>query len=114
MEMLKKQYILTPFYGYRKMTIWFGKYDFNINEKRVRRLMKLVNWQTIYREPRTTIAVKEHFRFYNDERFHQSLGYQTPREMYNKIEGAKNQNNFFDLSLCWSKVIFDFSHATGN
>ena len=60
MEMLKKQYILTPFSGCRKMTVWFEKYDFNINEKRVRRLMKLVNWQTIYREARTTIAVKEH------------------------------------------------------
>jgi putative transposase len=63
MDLLKKQYIVTPFYGYRKMTVWFEKHDFNINEKRVRRLMKLVNWQTIYREPRTTIAVKEHKKF---------------------------------------------------
>jgi putative transposase len=45
------------------MTVWFEKHDFNINEKRVRRLMKLVNWQTIYREPRTTIAVKEHKKY---------------------------------------------------
>ena len=45
------------------MTVWFEKNDFNINEKRVRRLMKLVNWQTIYREPRTTIAVKEHKKY---------------------------------------------------
>lgn len=63
MDLLKKQYIVTPFYGYRKMTVWFEKHDFNINEKRVRRLMKLVNWQTIYREPRTTIAVKEHKKY---------------------------------------------------
>ena len=63
MDLLKKQYIVTPFYGYRKMTVWFEKYDFNINEKRVRRLMRLVNWQTIYREPRTTIAVKEHKKY---------------------------------------------------
>ena len=33
-------------------------------------------------------GLKEYFRFYNDERFHQSLGYQTPRGMYNKIEVA--------------------------
>lgn len=63
MELLKKQYIATPFYGYRKMTVWFESHGFEINEKRVRRLMKLVNWQTIYREPRTTIAVKEHKKY---------------------------------------------------
>jgi putative transposase len=63
MELLKKQYIATPFYGYRKMTVWFESHGFEINEKRVRRLMKLVNWQTIYREPRTTIALKEHKKY---------------------------------------------------
>lgn len=63
MDLLKKQYHLTPFYGYRKLRIWLENHDFNINEKRVRRLMKLVNWQTIYREPRTTIAVKEHKKY---------------------------------------------------
>lgn len=25
MELLKKQYIVTPFYGYRKMRVWFEK-----------------------------------------------------------------------------------------
>jgi len=63
MELLKKQYHVTPFYGYRKMTVWFESHGFEVNEKRVRRLMKLVNWQTIYREPRTTIAVKEHKKY---------------------------------------------------
>jgi len=63
MDLLKKQYIVNPFYGYRKMTVWFESHGFEINEKRVRRLMKLVNWQTIYREPRTTIAVKEHKKY---------------------------------------------------
>jgi putative transposase len=63
MEMLKKQYISTPFFGYRKLTVWFERYDFNVNEKRTRRLMKLMNWQTIYREPRTTIAVNEHKKY---------------------------------------------------
>jgi putative transposase len=54
---------VTPFYGYRKMTIWFEKHKFNINEKRVRRLVKLVNWQTIYRKPLTIIAIKEHKKY---------------------------------------------------
>jgi putative transposase len=63
MELLKKQYHVTPFSVYRKMTVWFERHGFEVNEKRVRRLMKLVNWQTIYREPRTTIAVKEHKKY---------------------------------------------------
>jgi putative transposase len=63
MELLKKQYTATPFYGYRKMTVWLENYGFAVNEKRVRRLMKLVNWQTIYREPRTTMAIKEHKKY---------------------------------------------------
>jgi putative transposase len=63
MEVLKKQYISTPFFGYRKLTVWLERHAFDINEKRTRRLMKLINWQTIYREPRTTIAVKEHKKY---------------------------------------------------
>lgn len=63
MELLKKQYTATPFYGYRKMTVWLENYGFSVNEKRVRRLMKLANWQTIYREPRTTMAIKEHKKY---------------------------------------------------
>jgi putative transposase len=63
MEMLKKKYLSTPFFGYRKLTVWFERHAFDINEKRTRRLMKLINWQTIYREPRTTIAVKEHKKY---------------------------------------------------
>jgi putative transposase len=63
MKLLKKQYLSTPFYGYRKITVWLEKQGFEVNEKRVRRLMKKVNWQTIYRAPRTTIAVKEHKKY---------------------------------------------------
>lgn len=59
-QLLKEQYVLTPFYGYRKMTVWLQKQGFLVNEKRVRRLMKKVCWKTIYRAPRTTIASKEH------------------------------------------------------
>ena len=63
LKLLKNQYLATPFYGYRKMSIWLEKQGFVINEKRVRRLMKLVKWQTIYREPRTTIVNKEHQKY---------------------------------------------------
>lgn len=62
-KLLKKQYYFTPFYGYRKMTIWLGKKGFDVNEKRVRRLMQEIGWQTIYREPKTTFSNKEHKKY---------------------------------------------------
>lgn len=34
-----------------------------VNEKRAKRLMKLTNWQTIYKMPRTIIAIKEHKKY---------------------------------------------------
>ena len=41
------------------MTIWLRNQNFKVNKKCVRRLIKLINWQTIYRETRTTISNKE-------------------------------------------------------
>ena len=61
--LLKKQYQVTPFYGYRKITVLLIKQSFQVNQKRVRRLMQVINWQTIYRAPRTTIAIKEHKKY---------------------------------------------------
>lgn len=63
MLLLDKQYLLTPFYGYRKITVLLQNKGFKVNEKRVRKLMKRINWRTIYREPRTTIAIKEHKKY---------------------------------------------------
>jgi putative transposase len=63
MLLLDKLYFIIPFYGYRKITVWLQNQGFNINEKKVRRLMKLVNWNTIYREPKTTICNPEHKKY---------------------------------------------------
>ena len=63
MLLLDKQYLLTPFYGYRKLTVLLQNMDFKVNEKRVRKLMKRIHWRTIYKEPRTTIAIKEHKKY---------------------------------------------------
>lgn len=63
MLLLDKLYFVTPFYGYRKITVWLQNQGFSINEKRVRRLMKLINWKTIYREPKTTICNPEHKKY---------------------------------------------------
>ncbi len=52
MILLDKQYFETPFYGALRLTALLQKQGFGVNIKRVRRLMKLVDWRTIYREPR--------------------------------------------------------------
>lgn len=36
---------------------------YKVNSKRVRRLMKLINWRTIYREPRTTTSDNTHYKY---------------------------------------------------
>ena len=63
MRLLGRQYLVTPFYGYRKICVWLQSQNYCVNEKRVRRLMKLINWKTIFREPRTTICNKEHKKY---------------------------------------------------
>lgn len=60
MAFLDKQYFETPFYGSRKLTVILNNSGFKVNRKRVIRLMKLMNWQTIYRAPKTSIFNKEH------------------------------------------------------
>lgn len=63
LKLIGKLYFSCPFYGYRKVTVWVNLQGYLANEKRIRRLMKIVNWQTIYREPRTTIVNKEHKKY---------------------------------------------------
>ena len=53
----------------------------------VERLWRSVKYEEVYLKGYQTMAeaqagLKRYFRFYNDERFHQSLGYRTPKEVY--------------------------------
>jgi len=63
MRQLDRQYFSTPFYGVLRLTALLILAGFKVNKKRVRRLMKLMNWQTIYREPHTTISDKTHYKY---------------------------------------------------
>ena len=56
MRLLDEQYYQTPFYGIRKLTEWLQNMDYTVNHKRVRRLMKLMGWKTLYREANTSEA----------------------------------------------------------
>jgi putative transposase len=49
MRAIDAQYLETPFYGSRKMAV-----EVSANRKRVRRLMRVMGLEAIYRKPRTT------------------------------------------------------------
>lgn len=59
MRLLDEQYFKTPFYGVRKLTAWLKGLRYTINRKRVKRLMDLMGWQTIYRRPNTSKPNKQ-------------------------------------------------------
>lgn len=58
--LLDKQYLKTPFYGSRKMTVYLREQGYNVNRKRVMKLMHILGLQTIYQKKRTSIRNKEH------------------------------------------------------
>lgn len=60
LRLMDEQYFKTPFYGKPKLTNWLHGKGFNINHKRVKRLMKLMDWQTLYRKPNTSWKNQEH------------------------------------------------------
>lgn len=60
MALLDKQYLKTPFYGYRKMTKFLQAQTYQVNHKRVRRLMRLMGIEAIYSRPNTSQPNQAH------------------------------------------------------
>ena len=60
---MDKQYFETPFYGVLRLTAELIDIGYAVNQKRVRRLMKLIGWKTLYQQPRTTIADKASYKY---------------------------------------------------
>lgn len=63
MRRIDEQYLKTPFYGSRRMTVWLTQQGFEVNRKRVQRLMRLMSIEAIYPRPRTTQSAAEHRKF---------------------------------------------------
>lgn len=55
MRLIDRQYTATPFFGVRRMTAVLKRDGHAINEKRVRRLMRVIGLETIYPKPRTSL-----------------------------------------------------------
>ena len=60
MKLIDGQYLSTPFYGARRMTLWLKKQGYKINRKRVRRLMRIMGLKAIYQRPRTSKPAPGH------------------------------------------------------
>ena len=60
MKLIDQQYLATPFYGSRRMKVWLSRQGYSANRKRVRRLMRTMGLQAIYRRPRTSKPAPGH------------------------------------------------------
>ena len=61
----------------------------------IERLWRTVKYEDIYLKSYDTVTeldqgLERYFRFYNNERFHQSLDYMTPSQVYYDFQGAKD------------------------
>jgi putative transposase len=52
MRLLDEQYTMAPFYGSRRMTEWLATQGFEVNRKRVSRLMVVMGIEAVYPKPR--------------------------------------------------------------
>ena len=60
LRLLDEQYMKTPFYGSRKLTVFLCSMGYEINRKRVMRLMNQLGLQTIYPKKKTTVSNPNH------------------------------------------------------
>ncbi len=63
MRLLDEQYTQTPFYGVARMTAWLRQQGHAVNEKRVRRLLRLMGVEAIYPKPRLSVPGQPERRY---------------------------------------------------
>lgn len=62
-RLLDEQYTKTPFYGVKRMTAALRQFGYQVNEKRVRRLLREMGLMAVYPKPSTSRAAAENARF---------------------------------------------------
>ena len=60
MRRIDEQYLRTPFYGSRRMTVWLQSTGQRVNRKRVQRLMQVMGIEALYPKRRTTVRGDGH------------------------------------------------------
>lgn len=63
MRLIDEQYTITPFYGYRRMTVYLQNLGFSVNHKRVLRLMRKLGLEAIYPKPNLSKPGKDHLTY---------------------------------------------------
>lgn len=63
MRLLDEQYTRTPFYGARKMTAWLKTLGYEVNRKRVTRLLRMMGLEVVVPKPRLSIPGEEQPRY---------------------------------------------------
>ena len=63
MRLIDEQYTSTPFYGYRRMAVYLQNLGFQVNHKRVRRLMRKLGLEAIYPKPNLSKPGKDHLTY---------------------------------------------------
>lgn len=60
LRLIDQQYLKTPFYGSRRMTVVLRQQGYVVNRKRVQRLMRQLGLEAIYPKPRLSQAHPDH------------------------------------------------------
>ncbi len=60
MRLMDEQYLKTPFYGWPRMLAYLRRQGYEVNHKRVRRLLQKMGIQAIYPKPKTSVSNAEH------------------------------------------------------
>jgi putative transposase len=60
MRLIDEQYTRCPFYGSRRWTVWLNDQGYEVNRKRVQRLMRLMGIEAIYPRPKLSAPDRQH------------------------------------------------------
>lgn len=71
MRLIDEQYTRTPFYGSRRMTAHLRREGYQVNRKRVSRLMRVMGLEAIYPKPNLSSRRKDHKPGFKFEKQHQ-------------------------------------------
>ena len=63
MSLIDEEYTRHPFYGTPRMTAWLKRQGYDINRKRIVRLMNIMGLQAVYPKPRLSMPAKEHKKY---------------------------------------------------
>jgi putative transposase len=63
MRLIDAQFTRTPFYGYRRMTVYLQDQGQPVNSKRVARLMRKMGLLAVYPRPRTSLPDQQHKKY---------------------------------------------------